>query len=425
MATLSEQILSRAAGRKVHAGDVITLSPQRIMLHDSIAPSVIALLHDALGVQQLQNPERVAVVIDHVAPASNLATATNQRNLRRWVAAQGIEHFFESGRGICHQLLVEERLVLPGQVVIGTDSHSTTYGAVCAFGTGMGSTDVAVCLASGRTWMRVPDAIRVEVCGSFAPGTGPKDLALELVGRLGAGGATGAALELFGLHALPLAGRMTVASMAVEAGATAGLVWPAGLEHEGLAPPAWLMVPDPDTRYASRLNIDLGALRPRVARPGRVDDLVSIDSLGHVPVDVVYVGTCTNGRLDDLRTVAAVLRGRKVAAGVRLLVVPASAQVLADAVDDGTLAALLAAGATVGPPGCGACLGRHMGVLAPGETAVFTGNRNFTGRMGSPDADIYLASPEVAAASALAGHIAAPDTTAQHAALHTQPALAS
>ncbi|RKY21454.1 MAG: 3-isopropylmalate dehydratase large subunit [Planctomycetota bacterium] len=408
MPTLSEQILSRAAGRAVVAGEIVTLSPDRIMLHDAIGPSVITVLREELDCERLPDPERVAVVIDHVAPAANLATATHQQALRRWVREQGISHFFESGRGICHQVLIEERLALPGQVVIGTDSHSTTYGAVCAFGTGMGSTDVALCLASGRTWMRVPNAVRIDVRGRFAPGTGPKDLALAIVDRLGAGGATGAALELFGLDELPLAGRMTVASMAVEAGATAGLVWPAGLEHEGLQIPPWLHTPDDGATYVERLEIDLGALRSRVARPGRVDDQVDAEELANVALDVVYVGTCTNGRLDDLHRVARVLDGQRVADGVRLVVVPASSRVLAEAVDDGTAATLLAAGATIGPPGCGACIGRHMGVLAPGETAVFTGNRNFTGRMGSPDASIYLASPEVAAASALSGHISAP-----------------
>jgi len=410
--TLSEQILSRAAGRPVRAGELVTLRPDRVMLHDSIGPSVIRILAEDLGVERLPEPDRVAVVIDHVAPAASVQTAIKQRELRRWVESQGIERFFESGRGICHQVLIEEHLVGPGDVVVGTDSHSTTYGAVGAFGTGMGSTDVAVCLASGRTWMRVPEAIRIDVRGRFAGGTGPKDLALEIVRRLSARGGTYAALEVFGLDEHLLGSRMTVASMAIEAGAKAGLVWPGGLEDAGFAAPGWLREPAREAGYARRIEIDLADLRHSVARPGRVDDVVPIDELtaelGEVPVDVVYVGTCTNGRLDDLRTVARALAGRRVARGVRLMVVPASSQVLAEAVADGTVSTLLAAGATLGPPGCGACIGRHLGVLAPGETCVFTGNRNFSGRMGSPDARIFLASPEVAAASALAGRLAAP-----------------
>jgi len=404
---LTEQILSRAAGRRVHRGEIATLRPQRVMLHDSIAPSVIRILTQDLGVPRVADPERLAVVIDHVAPAANVATATNQQALRAWVREQGIAQFFDAGRGICHQVLIEEHLVAPGDVVIGSDSHSTTYGAVCAFGTGMGSTDVAVALASGCTWLRVPDAIRIDVSGAFAPGFGPKDLALEIVGRLGAGGATYAVLEIFGLDELSLAGRMTVASMAVECGAKAGLVWQGGLGAHGFAPAPWLELPSANAKYAKRIAIDLADLTHRVARPGRVDDLVAVDDLASFPVDVVYVGTCTNGRLEDLHTVANVLRGRRVAHGTRLMIVPASAQVLADAVADGTFTTLLAAGAVFGPPGCGACIGRHLGVLAPGETCVFTGNRNFSGRMGSPDARIHLASPHDAAHAALTGRLGA------------------
>ena len=412
MPTLSQQILSRAAGlapsNPAPTGSLVTLVPDRVMLHDSLAPSVIRLLKEKLNVERLPDPDRVAVVIDHVAPAANLATAENQAGLRRWVREQGIENFFESGTGICHQVLIEKGLVEAGQVVLGTDSHSTTYGAVGAFGAGMGSTDIAVCLAAGRTWMRVPCAIRIEVRGSFESTDGivelgPKDLALEIIRRIGAAGATYQALELFGLDELSEAGRMTISSMAVEAGAKAGIVWPGGLPNQ----PSWLQLPE-CSDYERELVIDLAELRHRVARPGRVDDLVEVAELGEINVDVVYVGTCTNGRTNDLQTVARVLDGRRVADGVRLIVVPASAEVMSEVVADGTASALLASGAVFGPPGCGACIGRHMGVLAPGEIAVFTGNRNFVGRMGSPDARIYLASPAVAAETAATGHIASP-----------------
>ena len=408
MPTLTEQILSRAAGRDVESGDLVVVRPDRFLLHDSIGPSVIRILEQDLGVERLPEPERVAVTIDHVAPAANLATATNQQLLRGWARRQGIRHFFESGRGICHQVLIEEGLVRTGTIVVGTDSHSTTYGAVGAFGTGMGSTDVAVGLATGEVWLRVPEAVRIDCAGTFAAGTGPKDLALEIVRRLGAGGATYAALEIFGLDPLSLAGRMTIASMAVEAGAKAGLIWPGGLDEPQRAAPPALALPEESAAYARRLRIELGDLGHRVARPGRVDDLVPLVELRETPVDVVYVGTCTNGRNEDLTTVADLLRGRRVAPGTRLIVVPASSRVMEAAVADGTLGVLLAAGATIGPPGCGACIGRHLGVLAPGETCVFTGNRNFSGRMGSPDADIYLASPQVAAASSVLGRLAVP-----------------
>lgn len=407
--TLSEQILARSVGRDVRAGQIVTPQPDRVMVHDSIAPSVIGILRDDLGVRGPRHPDRVAAVIDHVAPAANVATAVNQRVLRRWVRDAGIERFFESGRGICHQVLIEEGLATPGDVVVGTDSHSTTYGAVCAFGTGLGSTDVAVCLASGRTWLRVTEAVRIDVVGRFGRGFGPKDLALEIVGRLGAGGANYAALEVFGLDWMSIAGRMTVASMAVEAGAKVGTIWQGGLAEQGLAEADWLVEPEDDAVYARRITIDLAALEHRVALPGRVDDLVPVGEVTDVAVDVVYVGTCTNGRNEDLRTVAELMDGRRVADGTRLVVVPASSQVLERAVEDGTVGMLLRSGATIGPPGCGACIGRHLGVLAPDEVCVFTGNRNFAGRMGSAEARIYLASPQVAAASALTGRIARPD----------------
>ncbi|MHC4376779.1 MAG: 3-isopropylmalate dehydratase large subunit [Planctomycetota bacterium] len=408
MSTLSEQILSRAAGRSVRAGDLVVVQPDRVLLHDSIGPSVIRILSEDLGVARLTDTERLAVTIDHVAPAANLATATNQKQLRQWVREQGIEHFYESGRGICHQVLIEERLALPGQIVIGTDSHSTTYGAVGAFGTGMGSTDVAVALATGEVWLRCPETVRIDCRGASSPGLGPKDLALEIIRRLGAAGATYAALEVHGLDDLSLEGRMTIASMAVEAGAKAGLIWPGGLAADVTRGGFELQLPAEDTIYAQRIEIDLAALEHRVARPGRVDDLVPVDELPDTPVDVVYVGTCTNGRSEDLERVARVLRGHGVAPGVRLMVVPASSQVLKQSIASGVVGELVDLGATLGPPGCGACIGRHLGVLAPDETCVFTGNRNFRGRMGSPDARIYLASPEVAAASAALGRLATP-----------------
>ncbi len=406
--TLSEQILGHSVGRELRAGEIVTPWPDRVMVHDSIAPSVIGILRDEFGAQAPRAPERVAVVIDHVAPAANVATAVAQRMLRSWVRDAGIERFFESGRGICHQVLIEEGLVAPGNVVVGTDSHSTTYGAVCSFGTGLGSTDVAVCLASGQTWLRVPEAIRIDVTGRFAPGFGPKDLALEIVGRLGAGGANNIALEIFGLDWLSVAGRMTVASMAVEVGAKVGMIWQGGLTEQGVPEADWLVRPEENASYARRIEVDLEALEHRVALPGRVDDLVPVSEMTDVAVDVVYVGTCTNGRNEDLRTVAELLDGSRVAPGTRLMVVPASSQVLERAVEDGTISMLLKSGATIGPPGCGACIGRHLGVLAPDEVCVFTGNRNFSGRMGSADARIYLASPQVAAASALTGRIAQP-----------------
>jgi methanogen homoaconitase large subunit len=332
--------------------------------------------------------------------------AENQRRLRTWANEQQLPHFFDAGHGIAHQLVIEHALARPGAIIVGSDSHSTAYGAVGALGSGMGATDIALALATGSTWMRVPETIRVEATGSLPPGVEPKDLALHLAGTLGADGAHYAALEYHGLDDWSVGARTTLASMAVELGAKAGLVVPTGLP-ERYPVPEWL-ADSAGAPVARTVHVDLGALVSQVARPGRVDDVVALDGLLGTPLDVVYVGTCTNGRAEDMRSVADALDGRPVAPGTRLMVVPASRSEYAAAVDDGTVGRLLAAGATIGPPGCGACIGRHLGVLAADETCLFTGNRNFVGRMGSPDARIFLGSPATAGASAATGVITAP-----------------
>jgi methanogen homoaconitase large subunit len=303
--------------------------------------------------------------------------------------------------------MIEERLIQPGQIVLGSDSHSTSYGAIGAFGTGVGASDTALAWASGRTWLRVPETVRIRCRGRFQPGAGAKDLSLHVARTIGVDGARYAAVEYLGVDDLPLADRQTLACMSTEVGAKAGLVPPSGEVARLFAVPAWL-APDPDAPCMRQVEVDLAALPPLVAVPPAVDTVAEVGELAEVRVDVVFVGTCTNGRLRDLQAAARILCGGRVAAGVRMIVVPASSEVLAAAVADGTLATLLQAGATIGTPGCGPCIGRHMGVLGAGEVCLSTANRNFRGRMGSPEGRIYLASPEVAAATALAGHIADP-----------------
>lgn len=402
--TLSEQILSRAAGRPVSAGEVVTVNVDLVMMHDSLSPGIIRVLHEELGAERVWDPERVAVVIDHVAPAASVQTAEKQAEVRRWVRAQGIKHLFDVGRGISHPVLVEEGLARPGMVIVGSDSHSTAYGCVGAFGTGMGTTDIALAAATGRTWFRVPETVVVRARGRFRPGVSAKDLGLKAARLLRADGATYAAVEWHGVEFLGVMERMTLATLSIEVGAKAGIVPPTGLVQ---AVPEWLRVEE-GARYSRVVEIDLDDLEPQVSAPHTVDNVTDLRDLGRVAVDVVYLGTCTNGHYEDMAAAARILRGRRVAPGVRMLVVPASAQALQLAAEDGTLATLLAAGATIGTPGCGACIGRHMGVLAPGEVCLFTGNRNFRGRMGSPEARIYLASPEVAAATAITGYITHP-----------------
>jgi methanogen homoaconitase large subunit len=405
--TLSEQILSHAAGRPVQAGDVITAAVDLVMAHDSISPSIIKVLREELQAERVWDPDRVALVIDHVAPAASVQTAEAQARLRRFAREEGISRLFDVGRGISHQVLIEERLARPGMLIVGSDSHSTAYGAVGAFGTGMGTTDIALALATGQTWLRVPETVRILARGRFQPGVSAKDLGLHVAQTLRADGATYQAVEWHGLDFLSVGDRMTLATLSIEVGGKAGIVSPTGTPAADLHVPAWLRV-EPGARYAHTLEVDLDALTPRIAMPNYVDNVADIQDVGRIAVDVVYIGTCTNGRHEDMAAAARILRGRRIAPGVRMLVVPASSQALQAAVADGTLATLLEAGATLGTPGCGACIGRHMGVLAPGEVCLFTGNRNFRGRMGSPEAQIYLGSPEVAAATALTGFITDP-----------------
>ena len=411
--TLAEQILSHAAGRPVQAGENVVVNVDLAMMHDSISPSIIKILHGELGAERVWDQERIAVVVDHVAPAATIQTAEHQANLRRWVRQQGITHLFDVGRGISHPVLVEEGLARPGMLIIGSDSHSTGYGCVGAFGTGMGSTDMALALATGQTWLRVPQTVRVQARGRFRPGVGAKDLGLRAARLIGADGATYQSVEWHGVEFLPISDRMTLATLSIEVGGKAGIVpptgsgWEAHASPRGLEVPNWLRVED-GAVYSQTVEIDLDQLEPQVSVPHYVDNVVDLRDLGRVAVDVVYIGTCTNGHYTDMAAAARILRGRRVASGVRLLVVPASSEALLQATEDGTLATLLAAGAALGTPGCGACIGRHMGVLAPGEVCLFTGNRNFRGRMGSPQASIYLASPEVAAATALTGYITHP-----------------
>lgn len=405
--TLAEKIISHAAGREVHAGDLAVVPVDCALAVDSIAPSVIEVMREELGVERVFDPQKVAIVIDHVAPAVNIATANAQRKVREFALEQGIVHFYDVGRGVCHQVLVEEKLVAPGQIVVGSDSHSTSYGAVGAFGCGMGATDVALAWATGHTWLKVPATIGIRARGSFGAGVSAKDLTLWVEKTLGADGATYRAVEYHGVEMLSLASRQTLACMTTELGAKAGIIPPAGEVAERFPVPQWLTV-DPDAQYERVVEVDLSALEPLVAVSPRVDDVVPAAELSALRVHQVFIGTCTNGRLEDLQAAARILRGRTVAPGVRLLVVPASSQVLEDAIADGTMATLLEAGATIGTPGCGPCIGRHMGVLGDEEIALSTANRNFRGRMGSPKADIYLASPETAAATAITGHITDP-----------------
>ncbi|MGI6207759.1 MAG: 3-isopropylmalate dehydratase large subunit [Anaerolineae bacterium] len=405
--TLAEKTIGRAAGQEVRAGDLTVVNVGMAMSVDSIAPSVIKAMREDFRVPRVADPERVALFVDHVAPACNLSTAEGQAEVRRFVAEQGIRHFYDVGTGVCHQLMIEKGLARPGEVVVGSDSHSTAYGAIGAFGTGMGATDIALAFATGKTWLKVPESMRVNLVGSLPDGVMSKDAILHLIGRLGIDGATYRAVEFHGAHDLTLASRITLCSMTTELGAKAGMVV---FPREALADlglPEWLY-PDPDAQYVQTEEVNLSALAPQVSSPDDVDNVSDVTEVLGIHIDQVLIGTCTNGRLEDIHAAARILKGKRVAPHVRMIVIPASDQTLRDAVADGSLAVLLDAGATISTPGCGPCIGRHQGVLAAGEACFSTANRNFRGRMGSPQADIYLGSPLTAAATALEGKIADP-----------------
>ncbi len=402
--TLAERILSVKSGMPVVAGDIVIVEVDQVMMVDSIAPDVIEIIENELD-GEIRKPEKISIVIDHVAPASNIEVANAQKKTREYARENNIR-LFDVGRGICHQILIEEKLALPGSIVLGSDSHSTTYGAIAAFGTGMGATDIAMAASSGKTWLRVPESIKLEFKGYLSDGVYAKDVALEVIRRLHADGATYAAIEYHGLEAFSISQRMTIANLAVEAGAKVGLVAPDAALFSKYDVPEWLLV-DEKAKYKKTIEINLSELEPVLAFPHAVDNVHSYNSIAKNEINQVFIGSCTNGRLDDLQIVADLLKGKKVAENTRLLVIPASSRVLEEAVADGTFATLLAAGAVFATPGCGPCMGRHMGILAAGERCVSTSNRNFLGRMGSPEAEIFLASPALAARVALAGELSA------------------
>lgn len=403
--TMAEKILSQRGDRAVYAGDLAVVEVDQVMVVDSIAQSFIERMQKDLAALP-KYPERVSIVVDHVAPASTVSVAQAQKEAREYAAQTGVA-LFDVGRGICHQVLMEEGLAKPGWIVLGSDSHSTTYGAVAAFGTGMGATDIALAAASGKTWLRVPESVKVTFTGDLRPGMSAKDVALEMIRMLGADGATYQSIEIHAGDRFTRGERMTLANLCVEAGAKVGLVVPGGEILTMYDVPEWVY-PDDGATYVQQIELDLGALNPRMSAPSEVDNVHDVAELRGLRVDQVFIGTCTNGRLEDLHAAAEVLKGQRVSPGTRLLVIPASSQVMEAAMEDGTLLTLQRAGAVLGTPGCGPCMGRHQGVLAPGEVCVSTSNRNFIGRMGDKDAQIYLASPAVAAATAVMGRIALP-----------------
>jgi 3-isopropylmalate/(R)-2-methylmalate dehydratase large subunit len=403
--TIAEKIISAHAGRAVKAGDFVVARVDAAMASDTTAPLAIRAF-EAMGGRRIRNPRRCFLVIDHAAPAPNERIANLHAMMRDFAGRQGCG-WFEAGEGICHQLMVERGIVGPGDLVVGADSHTCTYGAVGAMGVGVGSTDLAAVLLTGKIWLRVPETVRVVIDGTPDAGVQGKDLVLAVLARTGTDGASYRAIEFSGraVAALSLAGRMTMANMAIEAGAKTGFIDAAGPVPAGGRPVA---APDADADYVDTFSLDAAAIPPMVSRPHSPDNAVPVGEVAGTAVDYAFIGTCVNGRLEDLRTAARVLRGARVHPRTRLVIGPASRQVFLEALQDGTVQALTEAGATFIPPGCGPCVGTHHGVPGNAETVISAANRNFKGRMGNPLAAIYLASPATVAAAAREGRIVDP-----------------
>lgn len=403
--TTAEKILSQKSGKKVRAGDLVVVPVDGIMATDTTAPSALKAF-EKMGGQKVWSAARCALVIDHAAPAPNERIANLHRMMRDFAAAQGIR-LFDIGEGICHQVMVEARYVQPGYLFVGADSHTPTYGALNAFACGVGSTDLAAVMLTGKIWLKTPPTIRVRCHGPLPAGVSAKDLILFLTGKIGISGATYQAVEFEGsaFEHMTLAERMCIANMVAEMGAKTGFVHPKGLS----LPYAFEAIsPDPDAQYSAHYEFDVSNLQPQLAAPESPDQVCDLDHYAGTPVQYGFIGTCGNGRLEDLRAAAAVLAGKKIAPGTRLLIAPASRSVLLDAMLDGTAHTLVSAGATFITPGCGPCVGTHEGVPSDGETVISAANRNFRGRMGNPNARIYLAAPATVAASVLHGCISSP-----------------
>lgn len=422
--TLVEKILARASGKlSVKVGEVLEPKVDLAMSHENgalVINQFLEVYRDTGLTPKVWDASKIAIIFDHRVPAESAKTATNQKKIREFVRAQGIAKFHDirgDQGGICHQILAESGYVRPGFVVVGTDSHTTTHGAMGAFAFGIGATEMASVWTLGRALnVEVPATIKVVVTGEFAPYVGPKDLILYLIGKISAQGANFRVIEFHGetIEKMPTSGRLVLSNMSVEAGATSGIV-PADAEtlrylreEAGVKEEIAIVSPDPDAEYQQVIEIDASALTPQVACPHTVDNVKPVAELKGVKVQQIVIGSCTNGRLDDLAVAAGVLKNRKVSHSTRLLIFPASWSIYKDALQKGYLSDLMEAGAVIVNPGCGCCLGVHQGALGDGEKALATTNRNFKGRMGNPNAEVYLCSPLTAAVSAITGEITDP-----------------
>jgi len=413
-----EKILANASGKQeVSPGEIVEARIDVAMTHDLTGPLAIKSFRE-IGAKKVWDRNKVVIILDHLVPASSVISAGLHKIVRNFAEEQNIENFYDVGRGgVCHQIMPEKGHVRPGEVIVGSDSHTCTYGAFGAFATGIGSTEMAAVFATGKLWFRVPEVIKVNVTGKLPDLVSAKDLTLHIIGKIGADGAIYKGLEFTGstIRDMTIDSRMVLSNMAVEMGAKAGLIEPdqktLDYVQSRTDKPFNTIKSDPDSVYEKIVHVDASELEPQVAVPHSVDNVKPVSETENLKVDQAFIGSCTNGRLEDLRVAAQMMKGKKIARGVRLIVIPASQEIFLKAINEGLVKTFMDAGATVGNPNCGPCLGGHMGILAEGEVCISTSNRNFIGRMGSTKSFVYLASPATVAVSAITGKITDPTKT--------------
>lgn len=412
--TLTEKIMARASGKpRVNAGEIVMADIDVAMTHDLTGPLSVESFKK-IGVEKVWDPEKIVVLFDHQVPADSLDAAQNHIMLREFVEKQKITNFYDVKEGVCHQVLPEKGHIVPGEIVVGTDSHTCTHGALGAFSTGIGSTDMAMVFATGQLWFKVPETLKFEIQGTLNDYVYAKDVVLHIIGKIGADGATYKACEFAGgtTKQMSVSERMVLCNMAIEMGGKTGLVEPDEKTIDYLknrtTKKYTIMKTDPDAESLETMQIDVNDLEPQIACPHNVDNVKPISEVEGTHIDQVFLGSCTNGRLEDIRTAAKIVKNHQISDKVRMLVIPASREIYLQAMDEGLLKIFAESGALVCNPCCGPCLGGHIGLVGPGEVSLSTSNRNFQGRQGSPDAEVYLSSAAVAAASAIKGSITDP-----------------
>lgn len=411
--TIAEKILARAGNQEeVEAGEIVNASVDMAMSHDNAA--LVSKVFKSIGVDKVWDPSRIFLILDHRAPANSIKTAEGHKTIREFVTEQNIKYFYDVGEGICHQVMPEKGFVRPGMLIVGTDSHTTTYGAFGAFSTGIGASEMAAVWATGELWLKVPESMKITLTGEIPRRVAAKDVILKIIGDIGADGATYDACEFYGdtVDRMSIASRMCLSNQAMEAGAKAAIVPPDEKTIKYVTSHSekkfHSVYADDDAVYAKTYDLDVADLVPQIACPHSVDNVTDISDVTGLHVDQAVLGSCTNGRLEDLAAAADILRNRHIAEHVRMIVIPASKEIYLQALKKGYIQTFLDAGGIVINPGCGPCLGAHQGILAAGERVISSTNRNFKGRMGSPETEVYLGSPATVAASAVSGEITDP-----------------